>query len=384
MRRARFVFKAITLVAIAQVGAAAEAASMYLFHPFGEPIDRGPITVSYTTSQGRNACDPLMAVRRDGRQVTIEARLLPQNSPDPHCAEWPHVSIGELDAGWWTIVVQFYEADLTTPAERASREILVRQPGASCNRWAHRQSTLIVLHKQLSGSAIVERMAYDAVFAASLGSPLSGRVQRTPYHEFAVLTYPVLENPLDKRAFLESSGQWLSVEVNGEYCYSPPPGDHNGRAIEYHHATLDRYFYTAAENEIEALEGGSGPDGWRRTGESFGVLVHPGCPPSRSEQVVYRFLGKPGLAPGTHFFTTNREECHVVDRSGAWTYEGYTFWATPTGANGGCANAAEVPVYRLWHLQGTSGHRLTLKRAIVDDMTARGWIEEGIVMCVRP
>ena len=43
-----------------------------------------------------------------------------------------------------------------------------------------------------------------------------------------------------------------------------------------------------------------------------------------------------------------------------------------------------VPLYRVWRPFGDSNHRLTTDRAVVAQMVAQGWVDEGPAMCVLP
>jgi|MudIll2142460700_1097286.scaffolds.fasta_scaffold217827_2 hypothetical protein len=47
------------------------------------------------------------------------------------------------------------------------------------------------------------------------------------------------------------------------------------------------------------------------------------------------------------------------------------------------ADAGEIPLYRVWKPFGDSNHRFTSERAAVEEMTATGWVDEGIATCVR-
>ena len=200
----------------------------------------------------------------------------------------------------------------------------------------------------------------------------------------AVLHYPRLENPHDLRARLLETGGFSDVEpdyLSG--CPAMPVPDRIGEAVEYHHAGLDHYFYTTSSLEAAGLDGDVHAKGWRRTGLAFAVLLWPGCQMDRPEQGIYRFFGKPGVGPSSHVFTVDRRECRIVDRSGAWIFEDSPFWATPANARGGCTNPDEGPLHRLWKPFGESNHRFTTELAVVDEMKAKGWIHEGVAMCVK-
>jgi len=44
---------------------------------------------------------------------------------------------------------------------------------------------------------------------------------------------------------------------------------------------------------------------------------------------------------------------------------------------------SEIPLYRVWKPFGEPNHRFTTERAVVEEMTAKGWVDEGIAMCVH-
>ncbi|MBK7470249.1 MAG: hypothetical protein IPI73_06020 [Betaproteobacteria bacterium] len=66
-----------------------------------------------------------------------------------------------------------------------------------------------------------------------------------------------------------------------------------------------------------------------------------------------------------------------------WNFESYDF-LSGAPLNLGCA-AGTVPVYRAYNdgfRQGRdSNHRITSNPAAIQQVVARGWIAEGIVMC---
>jgi hypothetical protein len=375
---------AVCLVSMGCFAALAGGATLYLSHPYGELVDRGEVTAHFSTGDGRHGCKPSPRVERNGREITITSRRLPPGAPMELCPDLPAVSIGELAAeGWWTVVLQFYESDGITPADRTVQEVRVRKPDSSCNRNPWAGSMLIVLHKSFTASPVVDRLASDPAYASALGSPVATSVLKIGDYQYVTLGYPVPSNPNDKRAQVQATGEFLSVEVNSAFCFSPPPGDAIGQVIEFYHQGLDHYFYSANAKEIAGLDEGTGAKGWARTGMAFTVLLAPGCPPGAHEQNAYRLYGRPGAGPDTHVFTVDRDECRIVDQSGLWLYESAPFWATPPDSHGACAWVGEIPLYRIWRPFGVSNHRFTTERAIVDYMKAKGWIDEGVAMCVR-
>ncbi len=164
----------------------------------------------------------------------------------------------------------------------------------------------------------------------------------------------------------------------------PPPSD--SIVIEYYIASLDHYFITGAASEQSVVDSGAvGP--WVRTGTTF----RTGGPTQ-----VCRFYGNTGVNPATgaiygpnsHFFTANEGECQglvgaFAPNQASWKFESRDF-ATSLPTGGQCA-AGMVPVYRAYNngfARGiASNHRITPNRNSIAEVVAKGWTDEGIVMC---
>lgn len=148
-------------------------------------------------------------------------------------------------------------------------------------------------------------------------------------------------------------------------------------AVEFFNASLGHFFVTASKDEIAALDAGAFNGAWTRTGQTMKVGGSVG---------VCRFFGMPPKGPASHFFTVDTAECQqVMSDYQAWTFENHAFGMTPP-VNGACA-AGLVPVYRLYNnppVPAEMNHRYTTSLAVVAEMVAQGWINEGIVMCAQP
>ncbi|CAG0953864.1 hypothetical protein BURK2_00350 [Burkholderiales bacterium] len=165
--------------------------------------------------------------------------------------------------------------------------------------------------------------------------------------------------------------------------------------IEFENTNLGHYLLVADAAEIQWIEqGGAGP-GWRRTQESFweeSVLAW-------RLAFACRFYGSVSPGPNSHFFTIDQAECDWLKNLAAslppdvpkWNYEGDAFKVIPLW-EGQCPiterGTATAPVYRLYNRGFERGidsnHRYTTSRQIVEEMKARGWVEEGIAWCTRP
>jgi Repeat of unknown function (DUF5648) len=154
------------------------------------------------------------------------------------------------------------------------------------------------------------------------------------------------------------------------------------------------YFYASTDEDRRILDAQL-PGKFVRTGKSF---KHGGY------VSVCRFYGSASPGPNTHFYTANFDECEFIksleikprplDRQ-QLNFEGKVFYAnlpipaaTPT-AQASCP-AASIPLYRAYNAafgpQGKrnydSNHRFSTNRADIDEVVQKGWVDEGLVMCV--
>ncbi|MCE9550285.1 MAG: hypothetical protein K8R50_04675 [Betaproteobacteria bacterium] len=152
--------------------------------------------------------------------------------------------------------------------------------------------------------------------------------------------------------------------------------------VEFYNTNLDHYFITADTSEAASIDGGSSGPGWIRTGNSF---------KSGGSTPVCRFYGSQVPGPNSHFYTSSGSECDGLKQLQAitpstqkrWNFESLDFISTlPT--NGICPSET-VPVYRAYNngfARGVdSNHRISTATAAIQEVVARGWIDEGIVMC---
>jgi hypothetical protein len=122
--------------------------------------------------------------------------------------------------------------------------------------------------------------------------------------------------------------------------------------------------------------------GWERTGDSFKA---GGSTP------VCRFYGSVLPGPNSHFYTVSTAECAGLKALQAstsaaqkrWNFESLDFSSTPP-VSGLCAGGT-MPVYRAYNngsAQGIdSNHRISSSPAAIQQVVARGWLNEGVVMC---
>jgi hypothetical protein len=157
--------------------------------------------------------------------------------------------------------------------------------------------------------------------------------------------------------------------------------------IEYYNPDLDNYFITADALEQAFVDSGA-VGRWLRTGNAW----RAGGPTQ-----VCRFYGNAATNPATgrlygpnsHFYTASPSECDGLraaydPNAPSWRFESLDF-AVSSPAGGACA-AGTVPVYRAYNDGAARGidsnHRITTNRTAIAQVAARGWIDEGLVMCV--
>jgi hypothetical protein len=144
-----------------------------------------------------------------------------------------------------------------------------------------------------------------------------------------------------------------------------------GTVVEYYQSDLDHYFMTSSSDEQAYLDaGGDGPN-WSRTGFSF-----QSGGPSR----VCRFYS---ALHDSHFFSVEPFECALVRNDPEWTFEGYDFSAWPPLANGTCRDS-QTPVYRAYNNRDVVGsnHRYLTSLNEYARQAAKGWLAEGVAMCL--
>jgi hypothetical protein len=177
---------------------------------------------------------------------------------------------------------------------------------------------------------------------------------------------------------------------------SLPPPIVEGEVTEYIN-TLDFpnapggvYFYASTDEDWRILDAKL-PGRFDRTGKSF---KHGGY------VSVCRFYGSVSPGPNSHFYTANFDECEFIksfevrprpsDKQ-QLNYEGKVFYANlpiPPTSSGGTATcpAASIPLYRAYNnsfgRNYDGNHRFSTNQADIADVVAKGWVDEGMVMCV--
>ena len=170
------------------------------------------------------------------------------------------------------------------------------------------------------------------------------------------------------------------LQVSGIGTISPPA---TTTVIEFYNATLDHYFISSLQPDIQALDSQAIP-GWVRTGLSFNA--YPAAVAGASP--VCRFYIPPAEG-NSHFFSASPLECAEV-------MQGYPMFELespnamyldlPDPVTGACP-AGTIPVYRVWNDRVDTNHRYLTDRARRDQMVAsQGYVAEGygpdtVIMC---
>lgn len=158
-------------------------------------------------------------------------------------------------------------------------------------------------------------------------------------------------------------------------------------AVEYYNASLDHYFITNLQPDIDALDSGR-IRGWTRTGQSFYTYATGGA----GFNPVCRYYIPPQHGD-SHFFSASPAECQAIYDRIAFdpNYSGYVletssaFYIALPSTSGACPSNT-IPVYRLWNQRADSNHRYTTDPNVKAQMIARGYVAEGygpnaVAMC---
>ena len=152
--------------------------------------------------------------------------------------------------------------------------------------------------------------------------------------------------------------------------------------VEFYNTNLDSYFITCDINEAGQIDIGSAGPGWSRTGYTF---------KAGGNSAVCRFYGSLSPGPNSHFYTVDLAECADLKAQQAstpisekrWNFESLDFFSTPSVS--GVCPFGTTPVYRAYNngiARGVdSNHRITNSAAAIQQVVARGWSNEGVVMC---
>ncbi len=177
------------------------------------------------------------------------------------------------------------------------------------------------------------------------------------------------------------------VRYSNTSAASPAPAART--VTEFYNTALNHYFMTANEGEKTFIDSGGAGAGWVRTKVEFAtwdrVWTNAGATGVVPTKPVYRFYGTPGVGPNSHFYTVQEAENQIVRKDPGWKFEEIVFYAVEPTANKTCPDST-TPVYRVYNnrfAQNDSNHRYMLSRTVEAEMVAKGWVAEGVVLCVN-
>jgi len=164
-------------------------------------------------------------------------------------------------------------------------------------------------------------------------------------------------------------------------CAAETPAAQPVTVIEFYNATLDHYFMSSLQPDIDALDSGLF-FGWSRTGLTFQAFVDQASGGAGTNPVCRFYIPPPA---DSHFFSASPAECAAVlakipvdPNYAGFVYETPDAFAIalPDTSTGACPSGT-IPVYRLWNQRADSNHRYTADAATKAQMLARGYLAEG-------
>ena len=129
------------------------------------------------------------------------------------------------------------------------------------------------------------------------------------------------------------------------------------------------------------LDGAGAGGGWARTGESFRAWPNDATAPFDTVPVC-RLVGKPGVGPADHVYSSSPTECAAYKADPAWIDEGIRFRVRQP-VSGGCPVGHEL-VTRLSKAGNTpagSRHRYIADPALVTPLVDEGWKVDLTAFC---
>jgi serine protease len=233
--------------------------------------------------------------------------------------------------------------------------------------------------------AIVADPARNRDAFERLWQPKAGR--ETTYHAFeneVILGYDRIQDTEEMASAIRADPVLAALGIRhasantAQACFSALPPAVSVTVTEYHNRLLNHYFMSSSAAENAFIDSGGAGEGWERTGETLAAIEQDYCHASRP---VFRFYAR---GVNSHFFTVDAAECGGLRiNDPGWQYEGEAFGAM-LPSNGTCPGRTR-PVYRLYNNRAAlhdSNHRFVTRLDLYAQMQARGWIGEGVAMCV--
>jgi uncharacterized delta-60 repeat protein len=270
-------------------------------------------------------------------------------------------------------------ADTATPATYGAAIKLATQPDGKI---------LLLYSLPLTDSNGTSTTALAVARFNSDGSP---DTSFTRDHRFdSIVSLPGAVQGYDLALLADGAIEVLG-KINGSALILRLVGDPKP-VVEFYNTPLDNYFITTNVDEAAAIDNDSAGPGWIRTGYTF---------KSGGSTPVCRFYGSQSPGPNSHFYTVIASECQgLKDQQFAlndprkltiknWNFESYDFLSTvpvmPSSGGDLTCPSGLMPIYRAYNNGSARGidsnHRITSSLTAIQQMVAKGWISEGVVMC---
>jgi hypothetical protein len=148
--------------------------------------------------------------------------------------------------------------------------------------------------------------------------------------------------------------------------------------IEYYNASMDHYFMSASQPDLDALDSGRIP-GWARTGQRFHAWITRDVASSTGLVIPPNLLDVcriyiPPADGDSHFYSASASECAAAQTQHPEFVPETTsaFLATLPDPQTGACPPGQTAVYRLWNGRSDSNHRFTTSIDVRNQMIANG------------
>ena len=183
-----------------------------------------------------------MSYAQTGNNITLTTRKVPKGTgPDgATCRYMSNAVLGVMAAGTYNVTGRIRSIDGLT-FESTTQTLVVMPRDGRCNRQPDRSPSILGTPKIGSVENFIARVNIDPAFAASLGNQV---VRHAGYGKDVAFTYPPLDDVPPVTDRLARSGALSTMSRNYYLCFSLMP-DSTSLAVEFFHAGLDHYFYSA-------------------------------------------------------------------------------------------------------------------------------------------
>jgi len=196
---------------------------------------------------------------------------------------------------------------------------------------------------------------------------------------------------------ISTSSKWLAVGYSQFNVYGTRPyaidtasgGNEPREVVEYFARANGHFFMTARPPEQAQLD--ALPNAFTRTGMRFAAIDGRLAPTPQgllSPSPICRFFAATERGGSSTHFYGRQGDCQFLNTLNGLNNEGYDFAvplpAAPPTQSGTCPSNAQSLVYRMFNnlsASNNSNHRYVVSQARINEMKARGWMDEGVAFC---